>query len=207
MKIGIVACDILKREVEFLTKDDPDFTERIYLEFALHTDPPAMREKIIESVNGLKGKVDAVFLGYATCNSLEGVLDVLQVPTAMLDGADCIGALLGSDEYARQKKICIGTWFSSPGWAEEGIDGLVKELHLDSAEGYEPQFFLDMIFESYQRTLFIDPGIGDAETYRKESKDFSDTVHLKLDCTKCSLDNFRDAIKRAKELALEARAS
>lgn len=36
MRIGILACDILKPEIEFLTKDDPDITMRKYLEFALH---------------------------------------------------------------------------------------------------------------------------------------------------------------------------
>ena len=32
MRLGIVACDILEKEIEFLTKDDPDFTYREYIE-------------------------------------------------------------------------------------------------------------------------------------------------------------------------------
>lgn len=40
MRLGIIACDILEREIEFLTKDDPDFTYREYIEFALHENPP-----------------------------------------------------------------------------------------------------------------------------------------------------------------------
>ena len=71
MRLAIVACDILKEEIEFLTKDDPDFVHREYLEFALHENPEHMRDVIIEKVNSLKGKVDAVFLGYAICSSLE----------------------------------------------------------------------------------------------------------------------------------------
>ena len=71
MRLGIVACDILKKEIEFLTKNDPDFTYREYLEFALHENPPEMKRVIIEKVNSLKGQVDAIFLGYAICNSLE----------------------------------------------------------------------------------------------------------------------------------------
>ena len=47
MRLGIVACEILKKEIELLTRDDPDFIERIYLEFALHLDPPVMRKRII----------------------------------------------------------------------------------------------------------------------------------------------------------------
>ncbi|NLN71412.1 MAG: hypothetical protein GX137_01290 [Thermoplasmatales archaeon] len=46
MRLGIVACDILKNEIEYLTKDDPDFVRREYLEFALHVYPVEMRAKI-----------------------------------------------------------------------------------------------------------------------------------------------------------------
>ena len=48
MKLGIIACDILKPEIEFLTKDDPDFVIREYLEFALHEYPKDMKNKVIE---------------------------------------------------------------------------------------------------------------------------------------------------------------
>ena len=51
MRLAIVACDILKEEIEFLTKDDPDFVHREYLEFALHENPEHMRDVIIEKVN------------------------------------------------------------------------------------------------------------------------------------------------------------
>ena len=71
MRIGIIACDILKPEIEFLTKDDPDFIVREYLEFALHEYPQDMKEKVRDTVNSYEGKLDAVFLGYATCNSLD----------------------------------------------------------------------------------------------------------------------------------------
>lgn len=56
MRLGIIACDILEREIEFLTKDDPDFTYREYIEFALHENPPEMKRVIIEKVNALEGR-------------------------------------------------------------------------------------------------------------------------------------------------------
>lgn len=172
MRLGIVACDILEKEIEFLTKDDPDFTYREYLEFALHENPPEMKRVVVEKVNALKGQVDAIFLGYAICNSLENVTQEFEVPAVMLPGADCIDALLGPEEYKNEKKKCPGTWFCSPGWAMEGTNGLIKELHLDSMieEGYDPSFFLDIIFDSYERTLFIDDGIGDADKYEAEAR-------------------------------------
>ena len=199
MKIGIVACDILKNEIEFLTKDDPDFVYREYLEFALHENPEAMKRTIIEKVNSLKGCVDAVFLGYGTCQSLEGITNVLEVPTVMLSGADCIDALLGAQEYAAEKRICAGTWFSSPGWAEQGINGLVKMLHLDSVEGVDPSFFLDILFESYERCLFIDTGIGKRDYFEEKSQCVANELKLKHDCRECDLRYIQQTIIKTKE--------
>ncbi len=201
MKLGIIACDILKPEIEFITKDDPDFVVREYLEFALHEYPQDMRAKIIEVVNKYEGELDAVFLGYATCQSLDGVESELKVPTVMLKGADCIDVVLTPSEYTREKKICSGTWFMTPGWAEEGINGLIKEFHLDSVEGVDPQFFLDILFDSYDRCLFIDTGIGNEDYYLKKSEEVADTLKLKLDCRKCNIDAIRDTIDKTKELA------
>ena len=203
MKLGIIACDILKPEIEFLTKDDPDFVVREYLEFALHEYPQDMKVKVRDTVNSYEGKLDAVFLGYATCNSLENIENSLKVPTVMLKGADCIDVLLTPEEYVREKKICTGTWFISPGWAEQGVNGLIKELHLDSVEGYDPDFFLEILFDSYQRCLFIDDGIGNSDYYRQKSEDVAKGLKLRLDCRKCNINAIRDAIKRTKELAMK----
>jgi hypothetical protein len=123
IRVGIVACEILKKEIELLTENDPHIVLREYLEFALHIDSAVLKVKVEEKVNALKGKVDAVFLGCAVCQSLRDITKVLQVTTAMLAADDCIGAFLTPAGYAKEKRVCTGTWFSSPGWAELGIDG------------------------------------------------------------------------------------
>lgn len=201
MRLGIVACDILKPEIEFLTKNDDDFVVKEYLEFALHANPENMREVIIDTVNKYEGQLDALFLGYAICQSLDGITNVLKVPTVMLKGADCIDALLTTSEYNDEKRKCAGTWFSSPGWAEMGVDGLIKEMHLDSVEGVDPQYFLDILFKSYSRCLFIDSGVGNTEYYRKKSEDVAKKLKLKHECRTCGLEGISDAIARTKTIA------
>ena len=203
MRIGLVACDILEPELEHLTKNDPHFVHREYVEFALHAYPDEMREKLIEKVNALKDKVDAVLLGYAVCQSLGGFPEAVDVPTVMLDGDDCICVLLGAKEYTREKKVCTGTWFSSPGWAREGMDGLIKEMHLDSVEGMDPMIFADMLFESYERCLFIDTGVRNCEgcDYLERSKEFANKLKLRHDERKCDLTALEDKIRQVKELA------
>ena len=206
MRIGIVACDILKNELEFLTAGDEDIVHREYLEFALHVYPEEMREKVIEAVNRLEGKVDAVLIGYATCQSLGSVDQAVKVPSVMLEGDDCISVLMGARPYAEAKAECTGTWFSTPGWALQGMDAVVKELHLDSMveEGYPPEFFLEIIFDAYKRCLFVDTGVGDKDDLQRMSQDFAMQLKLPHACAVGTLENLEEALRRVKQVARTA---
>lgn len=203
IRIGIVACDILKREIDKITLNDPDIVHKEYLEFGLHTYPEKLKFTVMDKVNALEGKVDAVFLGYAICQSLKGVTTELRVPAVMLEGDDCIATFLTPMGYAEEKRKCTGTWFNSPGWAELGIEGCIKELHLDSAmdQGYEPMYFMRMMFTGYSRCLFIDTGVDDKEHYETLSKDFAREMELGHESRECSLDLLVEALESTKRLA------
>jgi len=209
LRIGIVACEILKREIELMTKEDPEIVHREYLEFALHIDSAFLKATVKDKVNSLKGKVDAVFLGYAICQSLRDVTKEVEVPTAMLESDDCIGTFITPAEYEREKRKCTGTWFSSPGWAELGVEGAVKELHLDSMkdQGYDPMYFLKMLFEGYSRCLYIHTGVENEEQYRTKSEGFAKSLNLRHECRSCDLRVLEKALAQAKELARSARTS
>jgi hypothetical protein len=209
LRIGIVACDILKREIEFMTKDDPEIVHREYLEFALHIDSANLKATVKEKVNSLKGKVDAVFLGYAICQSLRDVTKEVDVPTAMLESDDCIGAFITPSEYEKEKRKCTGTWFSSPGWAELGVEGAVKELHLDSMkdQGYDAMYFLKMLFEGYSRCLYIYTGVEDEEHYKGKSEGFAKSLNLRHECRSCDMRVLERALSHSKELGRAAKQS
>lgn len=209
LRIGIVACDILKREIELMTKDDPDIVHREYLEFALHVDSAYLKTTVKDKVNSLKGKVDAVFLGYAICQSLRDITKEVDVPTAMLESDDCIGAFITPMEYEKEKRKCTGTWFSSPGWAELGLEGAIKELHLDSMkdQGYDPMYFLRMLFEGYSRCLYIYTGVESEEQYKGKSEGFAKSLNLRHECRNCDMRVLERALAQAKELARSARGS
>jgi hypothetical protein len=203
MRIGIIACDIWKREIDAVVGDDPSIVHKEYLEFALHVDSAKLRATVVEKVNSLQGKVDAVFLGYAICQSLKGVKEDLRVPTVMLDADDCIGALLSPLRYAEEKRKVTGTWFNTSGWAEMGLKGVIKELRLDSAieQGYEPMYFVKILFQGYSRCLYIDTGVADREHFLNLSKEFSEQIGLEHECTSCSLDALSKAWEDTKALA------
>jgi len=172
LRIGIIACDALKDEIEALTRGSQDVVAREYLDFGYHLDPPRMRQVLMDKVNSLAGKVDLVFLGYAYCQSLKGLPSALAVPTVMLEYEDCIACLLGPDMYTSQKHRGKITWFYPSGWAKYGIEGLIRLFKLDSMrhEGYEPEYFLKLMFNGFSRCLFIDTKEGGIATSEANSQ-------------------------------------
>jgi len=190
MRIGIVACSILRGELEKLVSGDPDVTEIIYLDAAIHVNPQKMKEAIKEQIGTLKGKVDRVFLGYGFCQSLKGIEDEVDIPVILPQVDDCIALLLTPERYAEEKKKELGTWFMTPGWTEAGFEMVVKELRLERAIklGKDPLEMARRLFTHYRRGLYIDTGVGDDDVNQASAADFCDKLNLQLE--KCEAEPF-----------------
>jgi len=185
MRIGIVACDILKLELEKALKNFEWGNDVVYLDAALHVNPDNMRERIVEEVNKLKGQVDGVFLGYGFCQSLKGIEADCTVPVVLPQVDDCISLLMGPERYAQEVKKEVGTWFMTPGWAEIGAEMVIKELHLDRVVKYgrDPMDMARRVFQHYRRGLLIDTGVGDREQTLSRARSFCADFNLDLEET------------------------
>ncbi len=200
MRIGVIACEIFKEELDQLIADDEDIIHIEYLELALHNEPERLRDEVIKKANSLTDKVDGILLGYCYCQSLEGVLDHIHVPAEMMHTDDCIGVFLTPERYEEERSHCPGTWFNSPGWAKEGVDGAIKELKLDLvADKIDPKELLLMMFDGYSRCLFIDTGAGDRPHLMDLSKNFAKEMNLRHEETVGGYELLRDALSRVKE--------
>ncbi|HEY3420003.1 MAG TPA: DUF1638 domain-containing protein [Methanomassiliicoccales archaeon] len=203
MRIGVIACDMLRKEFEILVKDDPDIVHVEYLDFSLHADPKMLKSTIEEKVNALEGKVDAVLLGYGMCKGLKNIEKRLSLPTVMLEGDDCVDILLPPEEYAKELKKCAGTWFAIPAIAERHEEYINKTLNLDSYdnEEYDANFILNMVFENYSRCLFIDTGVEGRKECKQKSIEFAQSHNLRHD-TRCgSIVGIYLGLEKAKTLA------
>ncbi|OPX65072.1 MAG: hypothetical protein A4E30_00433 [Methanomassiliicoccales archaeon PtaB.Bin215] len=205
MRIGVVACESFRKEMDLLTEGDPDIVHKEYLEFGLHSYPQDLKRAVVEHVNALQGKVDAVFLGFGTCNSLKDVRKELVVPTVTIEADDCVGALLTNDEYAREKRVCAGTLFAIPFVSEMGTEYFEKELYSKMPNyeelGVDAQWFLDMLFGGYSRVLLVDTGVGDREDLRSRSMDMAERLKLRYEERQGTLQGLRDCLQQTKSLA------
>lgn len=201
MGIGILGCDAIRNELEIITAGDRDIVYREYLEFGLHLEPDQLKKVILERLSSLPAEVDIVFLGYGHCQALQGLPEQVKVPVVMLEYEDCIAAMLTTERYHVEKKNGGITWFYPAGWAVNGMPGMVKLFHLDSVEGFAPEYFLKMMFDGFSRCLFIDTGIDGVERCERNSLEMADTLGLRHERTSGNLDALRAAWQRTKELA------
>lgn len=203
-RIGIIACSILRQELQQILKKMHWQPEVIYLDAALHVKPQAMREALIEQVRqmaaGVDG-VDAVFLGYGFCQSLQGIGDDCPVPVILPQVDDCISLLLGPERYAAEVKKETGTWFMTPGWAEVGAEMVIKELHLDRATKYgkDPMEMARRLFTHYRRGLFIDTGVGEHQASLAAAGKFCNDFSLTLEETTAEPYLLEEWLRKARE--------
>jgi len=185
MRLGVIACEAFKKELELLTEGDGDIVHKEYLEFRLHEFPQELRTAIVDKVNSLQGKVDAVFLGYGICQSLKEVVNDLKVPTVTLAEDDCVGVFLTSQGYEDERKKCTGTFFAIPYFAEQGLGWFESELYKrmpDHEElGVDFRWYMDKLFDGYSRCLTVETGVGDREELERKTDEFAEYLNLRRD--------------------------
>jgi len=206
MRVGIIACDMIKLELEKLMLElawKPDAT--LFLNSALHVDPDKMKNELIFQINEMSQSVNAIFLGYGICQSLEGIEDQVSIPLIHPKTDDCISMTLGSDRVAQEMEKQPGTWFSTPGWAEAGLEMVTKNLKLDRARKYgqDPLEIAKMMFKHYQRSLLINTGVGNKERTMEKTKEFADYFDLDVEETDADLSLLRSYVKKARDMSLK----
>ncbi|VAX18630.1 hypothetical protein MNBD_NITROSPINAE03-334 [hydrothermal vent metagenome] len=203
MRIGVVACKIMKLELDKVLSKLDGVTELVYLEEGKHVYPDKLKISVLEEINAIKDKVDVIFLGYGHCQSLKGIEDQFDIPIVHPDAEDCIGILLTPERYAHEITKEAGTWFMTPGWAEAGADMILKALHLDKFDNKEvdTKELTDELFAGYTRGLFIDTGVGNDEYFIDKAKQSCEMFDVRLEKTVSSSTILEDSLAKCREIA------
>jgi hypothetical protein len=206
MRIGVVACDMMKLELDKLLSKIPGITEIIYLEAALHCRPKKMKETILENMVSIKERVDVIFLGYGYCQSLKGIEEEIDIPVVMPQMDDCLQIFMTPQKYGEEIRKEVGTWFMTPGWAEVGVEMIIKENNLDRVVKYgkDPLEMAKRLFTHYRRVLYIDTGVGNDEYYIGKANEFCDIFTLTLEKTTGSSAVLEEYLEIAQKIAQKA---
>ncbi len=131
MRLVIIACEIMHREISYCIARSKNIVDARFLKKGLHDiGQIGMSQAIREEIDSVpEDEYEAILVGYGLCSNGIVGLSSKKVPLVVPRAHDCITLLLGSKEkYQKYFKTHPGTYFRSTGWlerntAEIGPDG------------------------------------------------------------------------------------
>ena len=179
MKKKLICCDVFKEEVQLL--GIPDDMDVEFLSMGLHLHP----EKLHREINlALERSTDyqMIIMGFGLCGGALSDISAPGCPLIIPKVHDCIPVLLGSKKrYETLQKDCKGTFYFSGGWVE-GDRMMIPEYERSCVEFGSKRALkiFRMMFENYNRLLYIHTGHPRSTDTLEKTRDFAET--LKLPC-------------------------
>ena len=129
MRLKLICCQILTREIEAVLPRSPHCIDLELLPMGLHDLGASMRphlQKKIDDADG--GDYNAILLGYALCGRGTEGLRAGKTQLVIPRAHDCIGLLMGGrKEYQAYFESHPGVYYRSPGWIEYQQPGQILE--------------------------------------------------------------------------------
>ena len=132
MRIHIIACRILTRELNWLAAQSEHQVDITWVGRGLHNTPEALRRRLYDEVENLYAqlesgeleyKPDYIVLGYGLCSN--GVVGVRcrDIPIVVPRTDDCIALFMGSQErYFKEFSESGGAFWLNSGWLERSLN-------------------------------------------------------------------------------------
>ena len=178
MRLKLLACEILRREITALMADSPHQIDVEFLPAELHRiGRVRMKKRLSEYLAAVNEDLyDAILLGYALCSGGITGLTVSKIPMVVPRAHDCITFFLGSRKrYEDYFFANGGTYYMTTGWFEQ-------DNALDS--GIEMMPF-------YTKLAFIETGIEPDGTYEQRAKNFAEEHNWEYEKIKGDLSLLR----------------
>ncbi len=192
-RIGILYCETLDAEIKSIAARFPEITRLRMMPWGLHIEPDRLLEEVTKEIVEMQEQVDAIVLGYGRCQAMDRLGENFKVPVLRPQGEDCIGVLLGQDQYEEELRRIPGRWFLSPVWTRMGTEFVFHELQINRAhwrgrKDIEPLQLARRMLDGFTRALYIDMGLGvDEDELEDKAGRIADDLGLCLQKTKGSL--------------------
>ncbi len=180
LKLKVIACDVLNREISYLSSQSKNYTDVTFLHQGLHDTPEKLREmlqKEIDNANngfpynyyGSAPDYDYILLAYGLCsNGIVGISSE-KIPLVVPRGHDCITLLLGSKEkYREYFNSNPGTYWFSSGWIERAWQPSEKKYNT--------------LYQEYLKRYGEDNAEFLMETEQSWLKDYRNAASILWDC-------------------------
>lgn len=189
MRITVIACQVLYRQISFLSAQSKNSIHTVYLPQGLHNTPQLLKkllQKHIDEESFSSFQPEAIVLGYGLCSNGPVGITAKNVPLVIARTDDCIGLFLGSQKrYLSYFNHYKGIYWYNPGWIEWAFTPSLAsyaQREKEYLEKYDPETVEYLMKEekswtaNYRHAVYITSSVYDSEKYRsytrKAAKDF-----------------------------------
>lgn len=206
MRLKLIACKILSREIGLLSAHCENYIDVTYLRQGYHDEPETLRRLLQEEIDSVESgddprscnkygyDFDAILIGYGLCSNGILGLSSKKYPLVIPRAHDCTTLFLGSKEkYREYFDQNGGTYWYNNGWIENAIMPSPKykdyyyNIYLE-AYGEENAQYLTEIkcdwIKNYNRFTYIKWDNLANEKYERFSKECADYFGLEFDVLK-----------------------
>lgn len=192
MRLHIIACRVLQRELSEALAHTPLMVDVSYLPQGLHNTPDELRTLLQEEIDRIfehyeKKRTcylpDAIVLGYGLCSNAVIGLTGRSLPLVVPRTDDCMALFLGSQaRYLDYFQTHSGTYWLNNGWVEASRIPTMQEIESHRAEltekyGEDNADFLieqELLWtKNYKSCGFIDSPLFHSEDYVKIARRFA----------------------------------
>jgi hypothetical protein len=189
MRLKLIACEILFREINFVVSDSPHEIDVEFLTKGLHDlGKDGMFSRLSEVLKATGTNYDAVLLGYGLCNGGVVGLRAGCVPIVIPRAHDCITLFMGDRQrYWEYFSANEGVYFQTTGWIERGGEltqktpdsittkfglNLTKNELIERYGEANAEYLYEQLagLKYYTKTTFIEMGVEPDDSFEKFAK-------------------------------------
>ena len=168
MRFKLLACEILRREIDSLITSLPHHVDVAFLPQELHViGRVRMKNRLVDYLAAVnEDQYDALLLGFALCSGGIVGLSAGKIPLVVPRAHDCITLLLGSRKRYQDYFFSNGgTYYMTTGWFEQN-----NAL----SHGIEMMPF-------YTKLAFIETGIEPDDSYEQRARCIAEERHWEFE--------------------------
>ena len=171
MRLKILACKVLYRELSYLSALCPNLLDVTYMRQGLHNTPESLRSELQKEIDAIDldqdihtgtedscGPIDAILLAYGLCSNGVCGLSSKKYPLVVPRAHDCNTLFLGSKErYREYFDTYNGIYWYTPGWLEnapmpyETITDRLMQLYTELYGEDNAEYLVDLELGWYKK--------------------------------------------------------
>jgi hypothetical protein len=174
----VVACEIIRDELEHAMVDAGGEFQVRWIEGALHNFPDLLRERLQQTLDSLEGS-DQVLMAFGRCGNVLEDLRTGGYELILPRADDCISLLLGSAQRRLEYSRDGGNYFLTRGWLRGERNIWAEYLYARKKYGEKgAREIMGVMFKNYRHLSVLDTQSYALDSILPVTRDMADTLKL-----------------------------